>query len=347
MEYHERPGVYSDYALSSVWSAGAGSGAVAVAAEFSGDGIVTVTSTNQAETVLGEAPKALALCRLLLMNGAGTILLAAPEAETAEGYKNAFNQLLQEKTARFMICDQEDGDIQKAMKEALVEAAGEGNECIGVVGISGDTVSPLTQRAETLDCERVVLAAGKASLSWDGETADGIYGAAALAGVMAAQTDPALPLSGATLLGLSGVAQRFSETEIDTLVQGGVTVLESIGGTVSPIRAVTTRTTTNGAKDAGWREVTTIMIVDEVIPGVRNALKSRFLRKKNNEATRGAIRSQVAMELENRKKREIIDSYGEISVETSTTDPTVCLVQFSFAVTCGISRIYLTAHISI
>lgn len=347
MEYHERPGVYSDYALSSLWASGAGSGVVAVAAYFSGDGIITVTSANQAETVLSEAPKALALCRLLLMNGAGTILLAAPEDETAEAYGTAFSRLLQEKKTRYMICDQNDEQIQCAMKSAIAEAAGAGNECIGVVGISGSTVSALTERAGKLNCERMVLTAGKASLSWGTETGDGIYGAAALAGLMAAQADPALPLNGAVLSGLAGVEERFTETEIDSLVQGGVTVLEAAGGLVSPIRGVTTRTTTNGVQDTGWREVTTIMIVDDVIPGVRNALKSRFLRKKNNEATRGAIRSQVAMELENRKKREIIDSYGEISVETSSTDPTVCLVQFSFAVTCGISRIYLTAHISI
>lgn len=346
MEYHERPGVYSNYELSSVWASRSGSQAVAVAACYSGSGVTTVTSTSQAESLLAEAPVALDLTRLLLMNGAGRVLLYPAAEASAEGYAAAAKALLAEKTARFMICDSNEVDIQAAIRDVLVEAAEEGNECIGVVGMEG-AASELVERAESLNCERMVLAAGTAVLSWDDTTAGGIYGAGAMAGLLAGQTDPALPVNGAELSGLSGVSERFTETEIDTLVKGGVTVLEAVGSAVSPIRAVTTRTTTNGASDASWREVTTIMIVDDVIPGVRDALKARFLRKKNNEATRGAIRSQVAVELENRKNREIIDSYGTITVEPDGSDPTVCVVTFSFAVTHGISRIYLTAHITV
>lgn len=156
-----------------------------------------------------------------------------------------------------------------------------------------------------------------------------------------------MPVHGVTLKGLVSVSQRFTEAEIDSLVQGGVSQLEALGGTVSLIRAVTTRTTTAGVADTSWREVTTIRIVDDVIPGVRNSLKAKFIRKKNNETTRSAIRSQVVVELENRKKREIIEDYGDISVEADEDDPTICLVTFSFAVTKGLSRIYLTAYITV
>ena len=63
--------------------------------------------------------------------------------------------------------------------------------------------------------------------------------------------------------------------------------------------------------------------------------------------TRGAIRTQVQVELESRVEREIIDSYSAITVAADPTDPTVCLVDFGFTVTHGLSRIYLTAHISV
>lgn len=347
MEYHERPGVYSNYALSSIWSAGNGSAGVAVAASFEGSGLMTLTSTNQAESALDSDSVALRLVRLLLMNGAGTVLLFPVEEKTEAGYRKAMKALLREKKSRFMICDTEDAAIQSAMKTELAEAAAEGNECIGVVGMTADTLLERKNRAAELNCERMVLTAGNVSLSWDETTTGSIYGAAGLAGVLAAQTDPALPVNGVTIAGISGVAERFTESEIDLLVQGGVTVLEDVGGNVSPIRAVTTRTTINGVADTGWRELTTVMIVDDVIPGIRERLKAQFLRRKNNSTTWGAIRSQVAMELENRKKREIIDSYGEILVEQDESDPTVCVVQFSFGVICGVSRIYLTAHITI
>jgi leucyl-tRNA synthetase len=45
--------------------------------------------------------------------------------------------------------------------------------------------------------------------------------------------------------------------------------------------------------------------------------------------------------------REIIDSYGEVTVTASAEDPTVCLVEFGFAVAHGLNQIYLTVHITV
>ena len=49
-----------------------------------------------------------------------------------------------------------------------------------------------------------------------------------------------------------------------------------------------------------------------VIPTIRSALRTRFARSKNTAQSRGAIRSQVVLELEEMKSREIVDSYGEV-----------------------------------
>ena len=53
------------------------------------------------------------------------------------------------------------------------------------------------------------------------------------------------------------------------------------------------------------------------------------------------------MELESKLRSEIIDSYGDVTVSVYDEDPTVCLVEFSFAVAHGLNQIYLTAHITI
>ena len=164
---------------------------------------------------------------------------------------------------------------------------------------------------------------------------------------VAASGDPAIPLNGAALRGLGGVSQLYSDNDIDLLVRGGVTPLEAVSGVVSPVRGITTRTTTGGAQDTTWRELTTILVVDNVIPSIRQSLRSRFSRSKNTAQTRGAIRSQVIVELENKLKAEIIDSYGEVTASVYEEDPTVCLVEFSFAVAHGLNQIYLTAHITI
>ena len=159
--------------------------------------------------------------------------------------------------------------------------------------------------------------------------------------------EAALPLGGAELFGLSGLSQRYEESELDQLILGGVTPVESAGGSISVVRGVTTRTTTGGAADASWRELTTIRIVDDVIPSIRDALRAKFRRTKNTEQTRGAIRSQVILELENKLSREIITGYENVTVQADTENPTVCLVDFSFTVAHGLNQIWLSAHITV
>ena len=180
-----------------------------------------------------------------------------------------------------------------------------------------------------------------------GNAMGGAAVAAAVAGAIAGESDPAIPLGGAELKGVDGLEARYGDTEIDTLVRGGVTPVEQAAGVVSVVRGVTTRTKTGEAADATWRELTTIRIVDDVIPTVRDALRARFRRAKNTEQSRGAIRSQVVLELENKLAREIITGYGEVSVEADADNPTVCLVDFSFTVAHGLNQIWLSAHITV
>ena len=171
--------------------------------------------------------------------------------------------------------------------------------------------------------------------------------AAAAAAAIAGESDPSVPVNGAVLAGFSGLSASYDDTQVDTLVTGGVTPLECVSGEVSIVRGITTRTTTGGAADKTWRELTTVRIVDDVIPALRASLRARFVRSKNTAQVRAAIRSQVMVELENKRAQEIIDSFGEVSVKASEDDPTVCLVEFSFAVAHGLNRIYLSAHITV
>lgn len=198
------------------------------------------------------------------------------------------------------------------------------------------TAAKLVERAGKLNSERMVL------------TAPGdVRMAAAAAAVIAGESDPSVPVNGAVLAGFSGLSASYDDTQVDTLVTGGVTPLECVSGEVSIVRGITTRTTTGGAADKTWRELTTVRIVDDVIPALRASLRARFVRSKNTAQVRAAIRSQVMVELENKRAQEIIDSFGEVSVKASEDDPTVCLVEFSFAVAHGLNRIYLSAHITV
>ena len=73
--------------------------------------------------------------------------------------------------------------------------------------------------------------------------------------------------------------------------------------------------------------------------------------RKNTQAANKTV--YVVVESLNTKRVKTLgirvpaDIYGEVVVSPSEDDPTVCLVEFSFAVAHGLNQIYLTAHITV
>ena len=340
MTTHERPGVYSDYDASTVVSSTGGgqtAGLVAVCTEGEAGTLYVLNRYEDAVTTFGQEENLTELVRLLLLNGAAQVR-AVPVAN-AEGYEAAFALLEAEGDVALVLCDSTDVSVQQKLRDSVCAASEARRERIAVVcGGASESVDNLVQRAGQINSERVVLLApGDASSLL----------AAAVAGAIAGESDPAVPMGGAELKGLGSLEAQYTDNEIDTLVRGGVTPLERVSGIVSVVRAVTTRTKSGEVPDATWRELTTIRIVDDVIPTIRDALRAKFRRTKNTEQTRGAIRSQVILELENKLSREIITGYENVTVQADTENPTVCLVDFSFTVAHGLNQIWLSAHITV
>lgn len=338
---HERPGVYSSYETSSLTAAAAGGGKVAVVAAMEGaDGRKSYqwTSFSRAAADVGECTLS-RMAQLAIRNGAGVVYGVPAD----EGYTAAFATAAELEDVNVVVCDSARLEVQQALKAMVEECSAARRERIAVVGGgAGESVEELVRRAAGLNCERVVLAAPGA-----GDGSGGALCAAAVAGAIAGGGDPALPLGGAQLYGLGELEANYGDGDIDLLVQGGVTPLETLAGACYVVRGVTTRTRTGGAVDATWRELTTILVVDEVIPGIRNALRAKFNRAKNTVQSRGAIRSLAVMELEKRVSREIIDGYEDVTVSALDSDPTVCVVEFAFTVAHGLNQIWLSAHITV
>ena len=311
---HERPGVYSSYDASSVVSASAAAktiGAAAVATKGTANKVELITSYEEGKSVFGEDASGVygmsTLLKFLFANGAGAVKAVAVGKDESEEKDYA--------SAFAALSDEED---------------------VGVMVCDSAAQSV-----------HLLLKTAAEDASDDGGTMSAVFAAAAVAAVIAGNTDPSVPINGAELTLFGAAGKRLSDNEIDQLVRGGVTPIETVGGVSSPVRGITTKTSSGGAADTTWRELTTILIVDEVIPTIRSALRTRFARSKNTAQSRGAIRSQVVLELEEMKSREIVDSYGEVLVSALKSDPTVCLVEFSFTVAHGLNRIYLTAHITV
>ena len=329
---HQRPGVYSDYEVSGVVRGGGG-GLVGLAAVHESQETKLVTTSEQARALYGGESGMTGLCELALRNGArGVVCVPVAGAD----YETAFEGLGTREDISVVICDSADAQVHKALKEQVEQAGASRRERIAVVGgADGEGAEALVERAAGLNSERVVLVDA------------GVETAAAVAGVIAGQSDPAVPLGGAELKGLDGAGQVRSDGELDVLILGGVTPVEEVGGTVSVVRGVTTRTTTAGVRDDAWRELTTVLIVDRVIPTLRNSLRSKFRRAKNTPRGRGAIRAQVVLELENFLAREIITAYEGVRVTADESDPTRAIVEFSFTVAHGLNQIWLRAHIAV
>ena len=347
---HERPGVYSSYDASSIIRGSRAVRTIGVAAKSTAGNAnvpVTLTSYEAGIAAFGEdaagQPGMSTILKLLFLGGASAVAAAAV---TDNDYTAAFDALQAVENVQVVVCDSAELAVQQALRESVEAASAIRRERIAVVGMNGAGVDELKERAKALNSERVALV-GPDGLDSGGNALPGVFAAAAVAAAVAVTRDPATPLNGTALPGLGGVSVQYGDNDIDLLVQSGVTPLEAVGGVVSPVRGITTRTLTGGVQDAAWRELTTTLIVDDVIPAIRQSLRSRFSQTKNTLQTRGAIRSQVIVELENKLRAQIIESYGDVTVSVCEEDPAVCLVEFGFAVAHGLNQIYLTAHITI
>lgn len=342
---HQRPGVYSVYDASSALTGQTGGKAaavVAVSAKGEAGKVYALTGYEQAVSTFTAAEAITGLVRTLFANGAAKVY-AVPVAAPTEGsnglagYKAAFAALGGVEDAAVVACDSTDLTVQQALRDSVKAASEARRERLGVVcGAPEETAAELVTRAAGLNSERMVLVAP-----------GGAAAAAAVAGAIAGESDPAVPLGGAELKEAGTLDGSWTDSEIDTLILEGVTPLEELGGAISVVRGVTTRTKTGTVSDATWRELTTVRVVDDVIPSLRSALRAKFGRAKNTEQGREAIRSQVIVELENKAQREIITGYGDVQVTAVEDNPTVCLVEFKFNVAHGLNQIWLNAHITV
>lgn len=337
----ERPGVYSSYTVTSSLrgKSGAAVGLVAAAEGAAEKGkVYPIAEYDAAAAAFGAGSSMAKLCRVLLQNGAASICCVPLEkgAPTAD-YRAAFAVLGRE-AVELLVCDGQDKEIYEAMLQSIQQTDEQYKYRVGVVD-NGESVGELAGLAKFLNHERMILVGPGTELPG--------AAAAAVCGVLAGQTDPAIPQNGAEVQGLDALRYALTDGEVEHLLANGVTPLEQLGAAIQIVRGVTTRTETNGVEDSTWHSVSTVRIVDYVLPWIRDALRVRFGRSKNTKQTRGAIRTQVTVMLEEMVQKEIIDAYENVNAAADPEDPGCCLVQFDFAVTHGLDQIYLQANITV
>lgn len=324
------PGVYTSYELSGVRYAHKAAGTAGFVWQGSKNEtkVSRFTSVSQIAAQYGTDTTAYKLASVLFANGASCVKCV----QVIDDHDAGFDILMKESDVTVMLCDSESMAAAMNMKTRILNGGEDSKYRIGIVGCDAD-VGTLCASAGVINCERMVMVPD-------------VTAAFALAGLILSTEDPSLPYNGAELRGVDAEFS-YSDEQIITLLQSGVTPLRTVGGVCEVVRCVTTKTTTDGIYDNTWRDINTVLVTDYVIPQIRSVLKSMFTRAKNTERTRGAVRTQVVISLERMADMGIIESYGNVTAVKSDDDPSVCQVNFEFTAAGGMHSIVIAAGITV
>lgn len=337
---NQRPGVYSRYDLSSTYLTPRSAGCAAVVAVASGNPAVkiyTLTSWQAAmETFSPDSDDACMLgCIRILFACGVSVVHAVPVA--AGGYAAALDLVRAVDGVGAVICDAGDAATLGLLRDSVDGSALEQRERMAFCGC--DDAAEAADIARAVNGERVVLCAP----SCDGRA---VFGACALAGAVLAADDCGVNWNGAALPQLKTV-ERLSEHDVQELLRAGVCVLEESGGEIVCIRAVTTSTMRGMVEDRSLSSINTMLIIDTVMQGVRRRLEQLVRASRVGGASPRTVESQAMVELAQHRAQGVIVDFDAPRARVDDAEPGLCLVELSFSVAHVLSRILVTASISI
>jgi phage tail sheath gpL-like len=204
----------------------------------------------------------------------------------------------------------------------------EGRPAIGVYGYNGVQATIETLAGTTLNSNRLSVGYHKSTRTTQRGHSLDYEIAGAYAAVIASEEDPARPLNTLPLVGIAPAAieDRFSRTQVESLLDNGVTPLEvSNGEQVMITRSVTNYiTNSTGTVDPAYLDITTIRTLDYLRLAWETRMALRFPRAKLSSRTPNMVRAQTLDVLRQLEALEIIDRVEEnkngIIVEFDSVD---------------------------
>ena len=343
----QRPGVYSDYQASGILYSKKTSKTIGIVAKSSilaANTMYTLGRLSDVEATFGTDSMMYTLCKVAFENGANSIC-AISAGDSDENYAAAFALLEGIDGISVVLCDSTEASVQQLLMQSVIAASQNKKERIGVIA-AAQAQEELATWARTFNNERILLVAQN-PVDSEGNILSGCALAAALAAVISQYADPSQSFNGVSLEGISKLNGALSEEEVDAYINSGIIPFEVLGGRVEIIRAVTSKTMSDGLADTTFKELNTVLVIDEVIKAIRETLSSNVSAAKNNVTTRSAISSQVTIKLQEFLDANIIDAYAPPSVYQASDDATICVVEVDFTVAQGINQIHITANINV
>lgn len=343
---NQRPGVYSHYDIAYAYAVPQSAAYAAVVAKAAGgttEEVCAIASLQQLQEAFPPDSGGATLrgcVQILLQAGVTKVYAVAVEGDF---YEDALALVEELDNVGAVICDCSDSADRLALRDSVQRSSDALRERLAFCG-EAETAAACTA-AEALNSERVVLCS-PAVRPHGGGSEHAVYGAAALAGRMLALGDPVWNFNGETLITVQD-APTLPETQVQNLLAAGVTVLEPVGGTVECVRALTTRTHSDGEQDYALRSMNAVLCIDDVMRAMRRALKGVLRGVRLPARSLSAIRSQAAVVLAEKQSAGILASYGAPTVRAHGDDPTIAVVELDFQVAHVISQIRVTAHIQV
>jgi hypothetical protein len=224
---------------------------------------------------------------LLYRNGARVVFARAldPADSSQSAFTAAFDELIKD-DVNILVAPELSTTAAKAVLGPVLESAeNNGKDVMAVIGSDEDAVGQITAQAPTND--RIIMTAPGIrafdSALGDWVTLEGIYTAAAVAGLLSTLSPQSSPTN-KVLPGVIELSQRFSYGNLRQLVQGRVMVLEQRQG-VRVVRGLTT-------DDGAFTQVTTRRIVDFAKAGIRRA-SDPFIGRLNNQRVRATLQAAI------------------------------------------------------
>lgn len=255
-----------------------------------------------------------------------------------------------EEAIDIILVDSMNPTIFASVKTSVNNASANRKERTAVVGFDTNTsITTANASAQAINSSRV-LAAYPNFLDSSGVELPGYLTAAAIAGQLAGEKDPSMPMTGVELIGFYGLAKKLKDSEMESLIDAGIIPLEARNGSIRIVRCITTYTKDgSGATDSTWQEVTTIRISDYVFKDMREALAKKFQRAKQDKQTRDAIRSEVMTRLLQYQDLEYVENVvdTDVTISINPTNPLRNDVSFKYDVTGPLNIINLTGYLVI
>lgn len=322
--------------------------------------IFNINGVSDVSTHFGSSSLLVEATKILIKNGVSNIKGICigeygdtePYTAKALAYEAAFEKSVIDSTIRCILLDTTDVTATAKLKAHLDSAETDDWFRYGIVGCAETVLTAVGANAiaTALDSSRIFVPYPNI-VDDTGVILNGVVTAACVAAIIMTQTDdPALPVSGVKINGISGLAAKLSQADKTLLCDGGITALYPDILTTTPCiyRLVTSAQKEDGA-DNPWHDGTTRFIADNVLETVETTLRRNYQRTKNVSRILGAIRTDINSILEDKVGLEIIHDFDKttVSVIIDPNDRYGALIDYEYKVVTPLYNITIAQHLRV